>query len=142
MIILQHLTSSFMLTIQFVSLCAFFTKIADPEIGGTYMTTLNTLSNYGGTWPRLIIYYLIDKLTYTQCRSVNGDLIELSEPNQEAMKAACLKNDGHLIFIRDGYYYTNLLCVFCGVLIWMWVKRRVAHLQSLPNSAWRIKREE
>jgi hypothetical protein len=65
--------------VQFVGITAFHTQIADPLIGGTYMTVsfdfccsqsavftdlvvrvqlLNTVSNLGGTWPKVtVIYY-------------------------------------------------------------------------------------
>jgi hypothetical protein len=38
MIMLSTVLSSFMSTVQFVSISAFMTSIADPIIGGTYMT--------------------------------------------------------------------------------------------------------
>lgn len=135
-IILQHLLGSFMSTIQFVSLCAFHTKIADPSIGGTYMTTLNTLSNYGGTWPRLIIFFLIDKFTYSVCEYDQNTSYEITS---EELKEQCKKSGGYLHIIRDGYYYTNFICITLGVLILLWAKRKATHLQSLPNSAWRVK---
>ncbi|KAK6463626.1 acetyl-coenzyme A transporter 1-domain-containing protein [Scheffersomyces coipomensis] len=135
LIILQHLLSSFMSTIQFVSLCAFHTKIADPAIGGTYMTTLNTLSNYGGTWPRLILFYLIDKLTISNCELSGGGTTEITS---ETVKEQCLKAGGKVIVLRDGYYYTNAICVILGVIILIWVKKKTTYLQSLPNSAWRV----
>lgn len=134
-IIAQHLLNSFMSTIQFVSLCAFHTKIADPSIGGTYMTTLNTLSNYGGTWPRLIIFYLIDKFTVARCITSLADLpIE-----SEAQKHECLANGGKVQFIHDGYFWTSAICISAGILIWFWVKRKIVHLQAIPLSAWRVK---
>ena len=34
---------------MFVSNMAFFARISDPAMGGTYMTMLNTLSNLGGS---------------------------------------------------------------------------------------------
>ena len=136
-IILQHLLGSFMSTIQFVSLCAFHTKIADPAIGGTYMTTLNTLSNYGGTWPRIFIYFLIDKITLSKCQ-LPGDGHFLV--NSDETKKQCEYSGGKIAIIRDGYYYTNALCIGLGIIIWFWVKRKAAYLQSLPNSAWRVKR--
>lgn len=37
-IMLSTVISSFMSTVQFVSISAFMTSIADPLIGGTYMT--------------------------------------------------------------------------------------------------------
>lgn len=35
---------------MFVSQMAFFSRVSDPTIGGTYMTLLNTISNVGGRW--------------------------------------------------------------------------------------------
>ena len=35
----------------FVAQMAMFNRVADPRIGGTYMTMLNTLANLGGQWP-------------------------------------------------------------------------------------------
>jgi Acetyl-coenzyme A transporter 1 len=32
---------------MFVPLMAFFAKVSDPAIGGTYMTLLNTVCNFG-----------------------------------------------------------------------------------------------
>jgi len=32
---------------MFVPLMAFYAKVSDPVIGGTYMTLLNTISNLG-----------------------------------------------------------------------------------------------
>ncbi len=30
---------------------AFFNRVSDPRIGGTYLTMLNTLANLGAQWP-------------------------------------------------------------------------------------------
>lgn len=143
LIILQHLMASFMSTIQFVSLCAFNTRIADPAIGGTYLTTLNTISNYGGTWPRLLIFYFIDKLTIAKCEppanSTPSTLAQFGfDPNTEPLKEKCRQLGGQVTILRDGYFYTNFFCISCGVLILLWVKRKLTYLQSLPNSAWRV----
>lgn len=35
---------------MFVAQMAFFSRISDPVIGGTYMTLLNTIANVGGNW--------------------------------------------------------------------------------------------
>lgn len=143
LIILQHLISSFMSTIQFVSLCAFHTKIADPAIGGTYMTTLNTLSNYGGTWPKLIVLYLIDKLTIAKCQPTTQVSTAIAENldfyiTSETLKETCKNGGGKVVLLRDGFYYTNFFCIVCGIFILFWVKKKVTYLQSLPNSAWRV----
>lgn len=133
-----------MSTIQFVSLCAFHTKIADPAIGGTYMTTLNTLSNYGGTWPKLLIYYLIDKLTVSKCVSVTTSAnisLDSSIESNELFKEKCLEIGGRIEILQDGYYYTNAFCITVGIFILFWVKRKVTYLQSLPNSSWRVNKD-
>lgn len=41
-VILEHVYSTFMNTVMFVAGSAFFARIADPDIGGTYMTMLAT----------------------------------------------------------------------------------------------------
>ncbi len=41
-VILEHIYSTFMNTVMFVAGSAFFARIADPDIGGTYMTMLAT----------------------------------------------------------------------------------------------------
>lgn len=42
LVICEHVTSTFMSTVMFVASAAFHAKIADPVIGGTYMTMLAT----------------------------------------------------------------------------------------------------
>lgn len=41
-VIAEHIFSTFTSTVMFVAISAFHAKIADPEIGGTYMTLLAT----------------------------------------------------------------------------------------------------
>merc|ERR1711972_1135136 len=45
---------------MFVSQMAFFARVSDPAMGGTYMTLLNTLANLGGMWPQPVTFFLID----------------------------------------------------------------------------------
>lgn len=52
---------------MFVAVMAFFAKISDPAVGGTYMTLLNTICNLGGNWPTSIVLWLVDVLTWKQC---------------------------------------------------------------------------
>lgn len=46
---------------------AFFAKVSDPAVGGTYMTLLNTLCNLGGNWPATAALWFVDTLTFRQC---------------------------------------------------------------------------
>jgi PAT family acetyl-CoA transporter-like MFS transporter 1 len=50
-------------TVQFVSLMAFFAKVSDPAVGGSYMTTLNTATNLGTKWPSQLLLFSVTPLT-------------------------------------------------------------------------------
>merc|ERR1712025_1299852 len=52
---------------MFVAIMAFFARISDPAIGGTYMTFLNTLANLGAMWPSSFTLWFVDVLTYKKC---------------------------------------------------------------------------
>lgn len=52
---------------MFVSIMAFFAKISDPLVGGTYMTLLNTVVNLGGNWPATLALWFVDPLTWKEC---------------------------------------------------------------------------
>lgn len=67
---------------MFVAVMAFFAKISDPTVGGTYMTLLNTVCNLGGVWPTSIVLWLVDVLSWKECSPINGQLapnVSLSE---------------------------------------------------------------
>lgn len=143
-VILQHLLGSFMSTIQFVSINAFHTKISDPAIGGTYMTTLNTVSNLGGQWPRFIILHMIDYFTYSICdfssaktKGIDFDILN------EQLKQTCKDQGGVVRILKDGYYVTNFVCVSAGLILYFgFIKRKVKILQNLPLSQWRVQDEK
>lgn len=147
-IIFTHVLGSFMSTIQFVSINAFHTQIADPLIGGTYMTTLNTISNLGGQWPRVIVLYAVDWFTSATCSPVSPNDsspisgIEQFEPFScvtEIGKSRCKELNGHCNIDSDGYYVTSVVCIVAGLLLFQgWIKRKMTHLQSLPTTAWRV----
>ena len=48
---------------MFVAEMAFFAKVSDPAIGGTYMTFLNTLANIGNLWPTSFSLWFVDQIT-------------------------------------------------------------------------------
>ncbi|KAL6942516.1 hypothetical protein ACO0QE_003692 [Hanseniaspora vineae] len=117
LVIVHNLLGSFMNTIQFVSICAFHTRIADPMIGGTYMTLLNTISNLGGTWPKILVMKLIDYGTVVQ--------------------PACIGCE-ETVIVQDGYYKTNFLCVTVGLLLYFgFIKRKMVYLQKTDKYSWR-----
>lgn len=142
-------TSSFMSTIQFVGMGCFFAKISDPLIGGSYMTLLNTLSNFGGTWPRYPILKLVDALTVSECVVPNSTLlanITLSPPETCSTshdKDLCKDTfRGTCHILRDGYYSATAISVILGLaLLLFFINQTVRRLERLPLSAWRLKHD-
>lgn len=138
-IIVVHVLGSFMSTVQFVSINAFHTQIADPLIGGTYMTTLNTISNLGGQWPRLIIFYGVDYFTKASCMPPQDSPLLPFSCATESQKRECKDIHGICNVSVDGYYIMNIFCVFIGVCLFFgWIRRMMIYLQKLPLSSWRV----
>lgn len=52
---------------MFVAVMAFFARISDPAVGGTYMTLLNTVTNLGGNWPATLALWCVDAITLKEC---------------------------------------------------------------------------
>ncbi|KAK3700353.1 hypothetical protein LTR37_016057 [Vermiconidia calcicola] len=149
-VIVEHVFSTFMSTVMFVAISAFHAKIADPHIGGTYMTLLATVSNLGGTFPRFFILRFVDMFTKATCMPpsippskdlLKGNLITQAfncVPQPE--KERCLDGGGTCEIQRDGYYIVNMLCVIFGVVtFWAFIRPKAMQLQGLPLRAWRIK---
>lgn len=55
---------------MFVGVMAFFARISDKSVGGTYMTLLNTFTNLGGNWPSWIALRFVAELTWKSCSGV------------------------------------------------------------------------
>ncbi|CCK72933.1 uncharacterized protein KNAG_0M00800 [Huiozyma naganishii CBS 8797] len=133
LVVFQHLLGSFMNTVQFVGISAFHTRIADPVLGGTYMTLLNTLSNFGGTWPRIIVMSMINHFTLFKCVAENG--VTFVRGTGELCTTELM---GTPTLVRDGYYVVNTVCVLLGIVLYFgFLKREAQVLQKLPVSAWR-----
>ncbi|KAL1618191.1 hypothetical protein SLS54_007432 [Diplodia seriata] len=146
-VIVEHVFSTFMSTVMFVAISAFHAKIADPVIGGTYMTLLATVSNLGGTFPRFFILKLVDYFTVATCTppekppaELKGDLVTSAfSCALEAEKHRCLDGGGTCNIEHDGYYIVNVLCIILGlVTFWGYIKPAALKLQALPLRAWRL----
>jgi MFS transporter, PAT family, solute carrier family 33 (acetyl-CoA transportor), member 1 len=165
-VIVEHVFSTFMNTVMFVAVSAFHARIADPVIGGTYMTLLatyvsalaqirqvcpltrpNSVSNLGGTFPRFFILRLVDSFTQATChpglsdqKGLKGPLItEAFSCAIQPEKERCVAGGGTCEILKDGYYVVNVLCVLFGVVTFiMYIRPRVLHLQALPLKAWRL----
>ncbi|KAI9335041.1 acetyl-coenzyme A transporter 1-domain-containing protein [Pilaira anomala] len=128
-IMLSTVLSSFMSTVQFVSISAFMTSIADPLIGGTYMTLLNTFSNFGGTWPKFFVLEAVDYFTINTC----------SVPNQTGEYVPCTPECESCTLVRDGYYIVGTVCVVAGLVMLLgYIKPIVKRLERYPKQMWRL----
>jgi len=148
-VIAEHVFSTFMSTVMFVAISAFHAKIADPHIGGTYMTLLATVSNLGGTFPRFFILKFVDYFTQAVCvppsspptsSLLKGNLItQTFSCVAEAERHRCVDGGGTCSIYRDGYYIVNILCVVFGAVSFFgFIKPAATRLQALPLKAWRI----
>ncbi|EPE24932.1 MFS general substrate transporter [Glarea lozoyensis ATCC 20868] len=149
-VIAEHIFSTFTNTVMFVAISAFHARIADPVIGGTYMTLLATVSNLGGTFPRFFVLKLVDFFTSATCippsstpKTLIGPLITASfDCALSAEKERCVNGGGVCEIERDGYYVMNIVCVIIGVVtFWGYIKPAALKLQALPLRAWRIAEE-
>ncbi|KAH7037377.1 acetyl-CoA transporter 1 [Microdochium trichocladiopsis] len=148
-VIASHIFSTFTNTVMFVAVSAFHARVADPVIGGTYMTLLATVSNLGGTFPRIFVLKMVDHFTSAVCHPATSKLDEsllkgplVTQPFSCAVQAdreRCTNGGGSCEVLHDGYYIVNILCVAFGVLtFFFYIRKRVLHLQSLPLRAWRL----
>lgn len=151
-VIISHVYTTFTGTIMFVAGSAFFARIADPAIGGTYMTLLATVSNLGGTFPKFFMLYFVDLFTSATCNppstaelaklTLGDGITAITSPFScalEADKHRCIDGGGTCVMHRDGYYITNLVFVIIGALtFYMYIQKRALALQDLPLRAWRV----
>ncbi|KAI0149605.1 MFS general substrate transporter [Xylariaceae sp. FL1272] len=151
LVIGEHVFSTFTNTVMFVAVSAFHAKVADPVIGGTYMTLLATVSNLGGTFPRYFVLRLVDAFTSATCHPPSQNALEkldslagpfITAPFSCAVqseKERCTAGHGTCEILHDGYYIVNILCVVVGILTFVfYIQKKVMVLQALPLRAWRL----
>ncbi|CAK9819376.1 Acetyl-coenzyme A transporter 1 [Anthophora quadrimaculata] len=119
---------------MFVASMAFFAKISDPAVGGTYMTLLNTLSNLGGNWPATAALWFVDPLTFRQCST------DSSNDCSTISKRELCANTGNGVcnMQLDGYYIESVLCLIIGFAWLRWGRRKIDMIQMRPMSAWKV----
>ncbi|KFH73775.1 hypothetical protein MVEG_00989 [Podila verticillata NRRL 6337] len=141
MVLITTVTTSFTSTVAFVSMGAFMTVIADPVIGGTYMTLLNTLSNFGGTWPRYFVLEAVDYFTVSSCSVLNTKGESFSCAG-ESGKALCEDLRGECVLQQDGYYFVSSICVLIGgLLLVFYIAPTIRYLESLSPKKWKLEQK-
>jgi len=129
-------------TLHFVAVMAFFNRVSDPLLGGTYMTLLNTIGNLGSKWSSSGILYLFDFLASRnrQCVDVkNHSALGLCMgESKDAATAACEALGGRCA-VGDSEFHALVLGSAALGMVWIWVMRsRINRLQELPLEKWRV----
>lgn len=126
-------------TLIFISLMTFFNKVSDPNIGGTYMTFLNTVSNLGSKWPNSVALWFQPKLTVATCQSsVEGIVSILSIGCAADGGNACTTAGGTCHTYLDGFTVQTVACMVFGVLWVVFLRDMVSRVQSLPFADWMV----
>ena len=130
---------------MFVAIMAFFARVSDPAVGGTYMTLLNTLTNLGGNWPSTLALWMVEPLTSKQCApGTNTTLTMAAELSSNtcsdtAASERCVSNGGSCDTVVDGYYVECGICFLIG-MAWLvcWGYRTINRLTDAPEEEWRV----
>jgi len=122
---------------MFVAIMAFFAKVSDPAVGGTYMTLLNTVTNLGGNWPSTLALWMVDPLTTKQC--INSNLTTVNVCSETSEVDLCTSNGGTCEIQVDGYYVECGICFVVG-MTWLvlWGYRTINNLTEAPESDWMV----
>ena len=147
---------------MFVAIMAFFARISDPAIGGTFMTFLNTLSNLGYMWPNSLFLWFVDIVTWKSCdisdsiesivsplgslenngtfvsQFVETDNVCYGTSQMEACKSA-----GRVCnTISDGFYGLGISTVLFGFVWFIWAFRTIRRLQEVEVREWRVTKSD
>ena len=151
---------------MFVAQMAWFSRVADPRMGGSYMTALNTLANLGNMWPTTPVLVLMSKLQQHTCvlhdKSMaaqvaqghvpghNGTAVVdmaaqlldsqvVAIPNEGRIgPTVCKAAGGEFVEVVDGFSIVVTAAAVLGVLWVMFAWPIVQRLAGMPLSAWRL----
>ncbi|BDA49693.1 Acetyl-coenzyme A transporter 1 [Coccomyxa sp. Obi] len=137
------LVTSFTSTLMFTALGSFYNRISDPDMGGAYLTLLNTIANMGVVLPKLVLFALVDLLTARTCVGVDPTLAAHTCPHSRTAGRAdnaCTRAGGECAVARDGYYALSYGAVVVGAALFLWFRRAMPRLQALPLDHWHAKK--
>lgn len=115
---------------------AFHAQISDPQIGGTYMTLMNTVSNLGANWPVTLSLSIVDRVTWKNC--ISNESGSLIGPCMDEL--SCKTAGGSCAVTYDGYYILSAFCAVFGFLWYRLMRRRIERLQDVDKYSWSLKR--
>lgn len=120
----------------YTSIMAFNAKISDPEIGGTYMTMLNTVTNFGGNLPQTSAMYFVDKVSTFDCFDHNSS--EITNWNDKSLQDSCEMHGGTFTTVSDGYYKEIVFCTIFGIIWLRLIWKTLQRFDLDPVSSWHV----
>ncbi len=133
---------------MFIAQMAFHNKIADPAIGGTYMTLLNTIANLGWMWVAPLALMAMEALERHQCFAPEEGAAAAPPAGQQwgfaceepAARDMCVAAGGACEEVSDGFSMVCAITFVLGIVWYVIMSPRAAALQAAPLSAWRAPR--
>jgi MFS transporter, PAT family, solute carrier family 33 (acetyl-CoA transportor), member 1 len=129
------------MNVMYISDWAFFVRIADPLVGGTYMTLMD-ISYIGSLIFKTFSMWLVDVITWKSCgyAEFSNSTVLLTDNNcaDKLAVSECEKFGGHCQIDIDGYYIEVALNVVFGIFWFQWAKKIINYLQALPISDWHV----
>lgn len=120
---------------------SFFARVADPLVGGTYMTLMN-ISYIGGKVFKSFSIWLVDIITWKSCvydySSNSTSIASSNKCENEFAIAECLSSGGFCKIDIDGYYIEVAANILFGIFWFQWARRIIERLQRLPTSNWHV----
>lgn len=137
-------TTSFSGTLMFTAQGSFCNKISDPEMGGAYLTLLNTIANMGIILPKVVLFWLMDVLTIRDCRAPTGERWDLYCPvkklDAEGLNP-CTDAGGSCLIKMDGFYSLSYATALGGLILGLFFVKILPQIQAMPAKFWHAKRE-
>lgn len=122
MVLICIIGSSIGSNLMFITICGFVNKISDSSMGGTSITLLMTINNFGGTWPSSILLSALDWLKLEPvCQAV---CITESQCGDE-----CIDD-------KTSYFKLMAISIFIGVFYLAFLIKCTSRLKKLPLKAW------
>lgn len=121
---------------------SFFAHVADPLVGGTYMTLMN-ITYIGGKLFRSFSVWFVDIITWKSCvygtsDFSNSSVLISNKCENVIAKLECIHNGGHCRIDIDGFYIEVAFNVLFGIIWFQYAMRIIKYLEKLPVSDWHV----
>ncbi|KAJ3306199.1 hypothetical protein HDU76_004882, partial [Blyttiomyces sp. JEL0837] len=127
---------------------AFFSRICDPVIGGTYLTLLNTFYNLGETWPTYFSFEAVEHLTLKECitTTIGSNIPSCQGLTNTSIPCTITKLNANTTSCRvlyDGFILSGFAHLVIGSVVYFgWMKGALKWLEEVPLFQWRVRKQQ